>query len=245
MIGCGIGLTRGGGGAPSPAWSPALLGGKLLWLRGDLGVQLVGGKVVQWDDQSGLGNHGAALGSGTTQPIQTTWPAGLGAPAIYFDGNDRLATAANVLPTADGAGFTILFAGAFDDTLARCPVRTNGTSGGDAISQNVGGDSKLEHWKVGVVFSTDGPARTTPLSVVIVDQVGAAPESVMYVNGAEVPTSAPNGTVLTPSGPLYVGAAISGQFHKGFIAEILILSGRASLETIALWHAYTLSRYGV
>jgi hypothetical protein len=244
VLGCGIGLTRARRRA-SAAWSPAQLGGKLLWLRADLGVQIVGGKVAQWDDQSGLGNHVSALGAGTTQPIQTAWTAGLGAPAIYADGNDRLATAGNVLPTADGAGFTTFFVGSFDDTIFRCPFLTNGTTGGIGLSQNGNADSKLERWKVGSSFDTDGPARTTPLNVVMVDQVGASPGSVMYVNGALVTTSSPAGGIITPVGRLYLGASATTNFFKGFIGEVLILLGRASLATINLWNAYTLSRYGV
>lgn len=247
MIGCSIGLTRGGGGGGvgAAAWSPALLSGKLLWLRGDVGVQLSAGKVVQWNDQSGLGNHVSALGAGSTQPIQATWAAGLNAPACYFDGNDRLATVGNILPTADGSGVTTFFIGDFIDTAARCPYISSGTSGGFGLSQNAGGDLKIERWKVGVAFDSDGPARTSPLNVVMVDTVGAVAASTMHVNGALVATTTPGGAILTPTGRAFVGAAGALFYHKGIIGELLVLNGRASPATIAFWNAYTLNRYGV
>jgi hypothetical protein len=240
---------RPGGGMwpshPGGAWTPALLSGKLLWLRGDLGATIVSSKVTTWADQSGSGNDLAALGAGSTQPIQTTWAAGNGATAMYFDGNDRLATAANILPTSNGAGFTIFAACSFDDTNFRCAVLTNGTSGGIALAQNGSSSGKITRWKLGVAFDDDGNAVTTPLNVVMVDQVGATPGSVMYINGSIVSTTSANGQIGTPSGLFYLGASATTNFFKGYIGELVVVSGRASAGTIALWNTYSLARYGV
>jgi hypothetical protein len=207
-----------------------------------MGVTATSGRVSSWADQSGLGNHATSTGATGTRPLLTTWN---GVEALYFDGARTLATAANVLPTAANSEFTIFIVGAADDTAARCFVRTNETSGGVALSQNVGGGLKLQRWKTGVAFDEDGPARTTPLNVVMLDKVAAVPASVMYVNGALVSTSLPGAGVLTPTGKLYIGAAISAQFHLGPIAEILITPGHASAATLALWNAYSLARNGV
>jgi hypothetical protein len=226
----------------SGEWTPAQLSGKLLWLRADMGVTAAAGRVSTWADQSGLGNNATSTGATSTRPLLTTWN---GVEALYFDGARTLATAANVLPTAANSEFTIFIVGAFDDTAARAMVRTNETSGGVALSQNVGGGLKLQRWKTGVAFDEDGPARTTPLNVVMLDKVAAVPASVMYVNGALVSTSLPGAGVLTPTGKLYIGAAISAQFHLGPIAEVLIIPGHASAATLALWNAYSLARNGV
>jgi hypothetical protein len=234
--------SRPGVAAP---WSPAQLSGKLLWLRADLGVTAAAGRVSSWADQSGLGNNAVSTGATSTRPLLTTWPAGNGVAALHFDGARTLATAANVLPTAANSTFTIFIVGAFDDTAARAIVRTNETSGGIALSQNVGGGLKIQRCKPGVAFDEDGAARTTPLSVIMLDMVAAVPASVMYVNGALVSTTLPGAGVLTPTGKLYIGAAVSAQFHFGPLAELLIVSGHPSVATLALITGYSVARYGV
>jgi hypothetical protein len=244
-IGPGRGMAVGKRGAAA-GWSPLDEGDDvLLWVRADLGITAAAGRVSTWADQGPYGNDLTTIGATGTRPLATTWPAGNGQAALYWDGNDALATVGNILPTASGAGFTTFFVGSFDDTTFRCPLLTNASGGGVAFSQSGGGSGKIQRWKIGVVFDDDGNAVTTPLSVIMIDQVGATPASEMYVNGALVATTEPNGNVGTPSGKFYLGASATTNYHLGYTAESFVLDGRASLETIANWNAYTLARYGV
>jgi len=237
--GLGMWPTRVAGGAA--AWTPADETGVLTWLRGDT-YTATSGRVSSWTDKSGSGHPATSTGATGTRPLATTWAAGNGQPALYFDGARTLATAANILPTGDGAGFTTFLVCAFADLNFRCALLTNALGGGIALAQNAGA---ITEWKLGVAFSDDGPAVVTPLNLISVDQVGATPGSVMYVNGATVATTSPDGNIITPSGKLYLGASATTNFFQGYIAEVLILSGRASLGTIANWNAYSLARYGV
>ncbi len=240
----------GGGVWPSrvagETWSPADLGAAvLLWLRDDTGITLTSSHVTTWAGPAGIGASVAPTGGVTTQPIMAAWSGGVGGQAVYCDGNDVLATAANVLPTASGAGFSIFVVGSFDDTNFRCKFLTNGTSGGVAVSQNGGSSGKLQEWKIGVAFSDNGAARTTPFSMLLVDQVGASPGSEMFVDGALVSTTAPSAQVGTPTGRLYLGASVASNFDKGLIREVLVTTGRMSALTQAKLFAYSLARNGV
>ncbi len=242
-IGPGRGLACSGAAS---AWTPAALGASLLlWLRADDGITLTSSHVTQWDGVGGVGASVAPTGGSTTQPIMDTWSGGIGGAALRFDGNDVLATAANILPTSSGAGFSIFVVGSFDDTNFRCKFLTNGTSGGVAVSQNGGSSGKLQEWKIGVSFSDNGAARTTPFSMLLVDQVGATPGTEMYVDGALVSTTGPNAQVGTPSGRLYIGASVSSNFDMGLDREFIVINGRVSAATQALLFAYSLARNGV
>ena len=74
----------------------------------------------------------------------------------------------------------------------------------------------------GSVISTDGAARTTPLSLIYVEQVGATPNSLVYVNGALATMSASAMTVVTPSGAAVLaglGSALQTAFNGRIGAE--------------------------
>ena len=243
MIGVGIGLSDRRRRA-AVSWSPASIAGKVLWLRGDLGITNVGGHVTVWADQSGAGNDMAAPGTQANQPIPATWTAGKSAPACYYDGNDTMNTAGLIIGSAAGAPYTIFVACSFDDLAAHCVLSTSST-GGTRVSQSVSGTSKLEDWKVGAVFSTDGASVTTPQNLVFVEQVGSSPNSILWRNGTLTATSAASTSTFAPGGAACLGAAVSGTYHLGYIAEVVITNTRATAGEIAAWNAYSFNRYGV
>jgi hypothetical protein len=62
-------LTQPGEGAsPQSVWSPAMIGGQVLWLRADIGTVIATG-VSQWNDQSGQGNNVSQV-TGSKQPTR-------------------------------------------------------------------------------------------------------------------------------------------------------------------------------
>jgi hypothetical protein len=74
-------------------WRPTRIPGCVLWLRADLGVTLVSGKVSAWADQSGMGNH-FTQATGADQMAYVA-PAYNGHPALrHGDASDHMTAAA-------------------------------------------------------------------------------------------------------------------------------------------------------
>jgi hypothetical protein len=240
-------LRPGGGMWPSrpataAAWSSLDTPDRLAHYRADLGVTVTSGRARIWDDQSGYGNHIDFPGVSGTRPTPDTWAAANDVDVLEFDGNDSGNTVGPILPQVDGDEFTIFFVGQADDTAARVAFAAAGV----ALSWSVGATGLLQAWKFGVAFDEDGPATTTPINVVIHSRIGATSGTVMYVNGSIVSTSDANASIVGGAGELFVGSTSAlTLFMIGRIAELMITEGRASVETIALWNAYSLDRYGV
>lgn len=70
MSGIGIGLGPGFGSA-SRRFVPTLVGGTILWLRGDQGITLASSVLSNWTDQSGSGNDASQSTSGFRPPVST------------------------------------------------------------------------------------------------------------------------------------------------------------------------------
>lgn len=240
MIGCGVGLTRGG----LRGWTAAKIAGKILWLRPGVADTIESSHIASAADQGGTGNNITFAALTDNRPIQSTCAAANNVPSWYFDGNDSGTTAGLIMPTGVGARYTVFVACAYADTAARCVVGVS-ISGGTRVSQGVSG-AFVEDWKSGVSFSTDGPSTTTPLNLVYIQRVNQVPtQTVLWRNGVVTATSLPDSLILTPSGVLTIGSIGASQFFKGHLLELVITNTAASSAEIAAWNAYSFKRYGV
>ena len=241
-LGIGVGLSDRRR-KNAPPWTPASLANKILWLRADLGAAVVGGHIPVWLDQSGAGHDFTAPVPSGNQPVPVTWTAGNSTPGLYFDGNDNFLSSGLIMPLT--GSYTLILVCAFADTTARCAFSSS-LGGASRLSQSVNGDSKLEDWKSGVSFSTDGSAVTTPLNIVVQQTIATPPTgTVFHRNGVLTATSSPDATILTPTGAAAIGYTGGSLPFLGTIAEIIVTSARLTAPELAAWNAYSLARYGV
>ena len=78
---------NGAGGAPDPA-PPIATDGLLYWFKADAGVELSGGAISKWADQSGNGFDAVQNLEGLRPKLSTTQLLPL--PVLEFDGADDL-----------------------------------------------------------------------------------------------------------------------------------------------------------
>jgi hypothetical protein len=245
--GRGIAAPTRGAAAAAP-WTPADWGARRRahWNARE-GLTIAADHVSALDDLSGNGWDFAALGGASTQPYLDV---ALGADGIYFDGNDQLATSGTALPTTNGARYTVYLACVYDDDSTGSCALATATSGGSRLSQAVAGPvsgtPRVEDWISGVSFSTSSAdARSTGLSIILSTIIGGGAPARMWVNGVEVTLADPNGTVLTPSGPMYLGSVGGAVYLAGYFFEGVILTGAPTAEDVANWSAFTLALIGV
>lgn len=103
-VGLGIGITKTG-----REWSPRAIGNSLqLWVRADLGVTVLSGRVTSWADQSGK-NRSFGQGTFSRQPVVSPTYCG-SKPAIFFDGTTRIVNSNWSLNTLSGSADVFIVA---------------------------------------------------------------------------------------------------------------------------------------
>ena len=103
--------------AADAAFTPAKLGGCVLWLRGDAGVATDrAGNVTKWQDQSGKGNDlDRIVNAG---PVVVTGPNGR--PVVQFDGRGYAYSSHDLGPKVTRHCTILLFARWLSPTPADC-----------------------------------------------------------------------------------------------------------------------------
>ncbi len=214
--------------------------GLVLWLRAEVGVQVEGGQVVRWEDQSGRENDATAETEG--RPILVEGAIN-GQPAVQFDG---VGSHLVIAPTADldgTAGLTALCVYRWTDGFRIAQKKSNhGGLAPDAWfltpSGGLGASGKFvsralfarEQWQLQTSV-LDPEAETL--------RVFRHGEEAVVISGVAAPQ--PNGD------PLYLGqrlnpGATEGHL-RGDITELLIYNVALSEETRAQAETYLRTKH--
>lgn len=228
----------------STVWTPRALPDLAAWYRADLGVTEVSGSVSAWADQSGNGRH-VVQGVAARQPTFIASVSALGGrPALSFNGDDILVTAA---PFALPRASTIMHV-VGSIALRGCIVehRTGSSLGFYTFATGFNANS----WDANTIWDRQSPPTTwcqpNTHNVTRYRHTISVPES--WTNGVlqSMTTGGTHPAASSPSLDLSIGARIDlTTFHSGQIAEVAIWSRALSDDEIARLHAYLSARYGL
>jgi len=234
---------------PKAGFSPRSISGLRLWLAANQSpFTLNSGKISQWDDLSGLGNH-ATQATATLQPAYNT--SGInGLPSIEADAVDDVIQCSaafadtNIVEATQKAIIVVFRTGTVgvNDRIA-CGVTGGSTHWGPFVAASSNFD---------MVYRTSAPAtvkltwgttlanNTTYITALRHD--GASVKA--YMNSLTAYATAANGMTTPPgaaSGPFDINRATGAR-----VAEALVYSGRAITDAeFNQTMNYLASKYGV
>lgn len=233
MLGLGLQLGAGELGV----FTPKSIAGAVLWLRADLGVTLVSGKVSAWADQSGAGdaNKNATQSNATLRPVVNATGIG-GKPVIEFAGAQELATGAWSANLPQPATWMYVVRA----TATGIAVVVDGISGAHRhlFTQS---SSSFADINAGNDITSAREFHTTDRVVIGVFN-GAS--SKLYVSQA-TPTTGDTGT--DDATGAVIGAFTDGTSFPltGYIAEIAAWSRALNATEVGQLNAYASARYGI
>lgn len=213
-------------------FTPADLGGLVLWLRSDLGITLNATQVSAWADQSGQGNH-FTQATGAVQPTyvasETDFPTPR--PAVKFDqSQDRLDAAAAwavryvaIVGVYNGATFA-----AFNTLL--------GSTGAVPTRRFFIGASGTANWR-----KVDVPSDTATYA-----RDGTSTDVALTSANAPHLWEAEWGSDVTPTTGWRLGAdgAAVNEWTDS-VAEVIMTNAVPSASQRAALKAYIAARYGI
>lgn len=211
-------------GTPAGPFTPLSLGGVGLWVRADLGVTLLSGKVSKWADQSGAGNDLTA--SGSNQPTFTALDAKISGPALTFAGGQKMNTAAITVPQP-----VTIFAIGYASSLAGNPGLFD-----DAVTRLIGYiSSGAPNWAMDGGGLVSGGTPDTSLHAFCF--VFNHTTSSIYVDSALAPVISGNAGNNQGTGGFIIGTQATG-FWNGAFAEFAIINRALQQSEIAQLFAY-------
>lgn len=237
-------LIRRAGNVQSNSFSPRQLAGCTLWLRGDLGVTLTGGKVSTWADQSGNG-HDVVQANAALRPTPVASSATLNnLPAISFD--HATGTYLQGLFAAFVTACTMAVAYTSVGAFGSCPC--------SSAQAGVGFVSLLNNQG-----AVNDPALTRPANITqdvghgtatsVVIGTADANTGNLYVNQKSVTDA--NGTaavIPAPQDTFDVGNLVGNEAAFGWngeIAEVVVFDRILTAAEIASLGYYLGIRYGI
>jgi hypothetical protein len=238
---------------PDASFTPSDLGGLVLWLRSDRGLNISGGKFASWSDQSTNGNDAKQTVAANQPVYNTTAPSLNNQPTLSFT-----ASASTFLRIADNASLqpSNLSAALVARYTAQNPYQaliSRTTSGnwndGWALSNGpVANYGQVEFWTTNLNTNSLGiqPIGTWHLWLGTYD--GAA--VTLYIDGTkETPSSATGGITYPPATDTLIGAywgaasATPSGFANIDLAEVIVYGRGLSATEVAEIHAYAMARY--
>jgi hypothetical protein len=238
------GTGRPGGGLAASV-GPWILSDLRLWLRGDMGVTLVDGRVSQWADQSGTSHHGAQGTAGNRATVVET--AGL--PALRFVQAQDFLTIPHHTDLQMADGWHLWIAVASSSTVLNSPLiaKLSGASSEWQLSLN---QQSGQATRLAIRNAADNvtgqvigaKANTGGIRVIRASLIGTA--GALKVDGAAESTAtfaSFRQATTDVQIPGYTGATSS--IPACDIFEIVIAV--PSTEEAAAINAYMTSRYGV
>lgn len=238
-------------GASISRWTPAKIGSSQLklWLRAD---SLTAGAVATWPDLSGNGKD-ATQSTANLRPIASTSVAALnGQAGVLFDGDTGANPDVMTLPDLGVTGEADVIGIIRLDSYPPAGAALTGLwrFGTDS------GSADVYPWTDGHIY--DGTASTARKDLGVVANFSPAPNLgavhsfmvrsaansyVARINGNQVFSTATNafGMAAAPT----LGKSVSTQYLKGYVAEIMVLSPRATADQLTKLQAYFTKRYGV
>ena len=220
-----------------PPFNPMSISGGVLWLRADLGVTLSSGSVLQWNDQSGVGDSNRNFAN--TAPYLPV-----------YNSSDGSYNGQSTLSFTWSPGTQQLISGVWSPSV-NTPV-TLFIVGNDDGSTNeqiyfLEHDASIYYlWTISGVYATDGgsnlessiPISTTPKVFCIVVCATGSSTGSMAVD-AITPNVTGNNSVSS------MRQQFIGDNFNGKIAEIIAYSGALSQTNITTVMDYLGTRYGI
>lgn len=246
-VGLGIGITKTG-----REWSPRAIGNSLqLWVRADLGVDIVAGRVTTWNDQSGKGRH-FAQATFSKQPVVTANYTGT-KPAVFFDGTTRIVGSNWSLNTLTGSADVFIVAKVEQDPS----TSLKGNGGCWQLASPEGDEDRLPYingqTRCGIFSLTNRVVGTFGANYYtqprIVSVYSSTADWKFHIDGVEKFNS-PTNTFYSGAG-LLGSTALGGDPDRtdtrmnGGIAECIIASPALTSNQRASTLKYLKSRYGI
>lgn len=231
--------------ATAADWSPLSLGSDLkLWLRSDLGITTVSGKVSNWADQSG---NGLSVSSTSNRPTYSASDSTINnRPSVQITSATWLFGAGTV---ASGTNPTVVIVQKFGSTAQQCSFSVgNQSSNSFALFLDLGATHERDIDIVGSGNVEDSSSSATT-SWEIWRFNSSSSVQTLFVDGSSRSVTGATRTVSSPAAGLVVGADTSGGGNQmvagGAIAEIIVVDRALTAGEIASLSAYTTGLYNL
>jgi hypothetical protein len=224
------------GGDQRSEFVPTDFQGCTLWLRADLGVTVVSGKVSRWEDQSGNGNH-VTQGNASSRPTFVANSAiSANRPGLTFSGSQNIDAASALFTGAARRSMLVVYKPSTTATaLDICGQSgTSGTSQWFMLDARTNGDPYLATWANDII----GPAIDTTAKWALGTYDGTT--MTLYKNGVSVgnPLTV---TLNTNNETFRIGAGYNAgliEFFQGDIGEVVVFNRALNATEIARMKMY-------
>ena len=237
------------------SFKPTLIAGCVLYLAADRIAGLVdGAAVAQWDDLSGLGNHGTQ-GVAASRPLYRTGVLG-GRPSVWLDGVDDFLSLGNAASLNMGVGDLTIYAVVVAQVAA--------VAAGAVVSRKLNGGA-VPGWAMYVMGATgnnvdarvaDGVNQVIAAGVVNVNNgvghvLGYVCERAVslrvYTDGAA--DGAPQGIGLVGNVDSLEYAAVGrnsqGNYFQGHVCEVVVYNRALNAGERRRLEAWLGRKYGI
>ena len=224
--------------------------GLICWLRADQGTTLVSGKVSSWNDSSGSGNS-ATQATAAKRPTFTA-DAINGLPALLFNGTSTFLQ----LPSP---GFSSFTSGGVTGFLVTEPTAVTAGArffdlGNGATADNIYLDEPTSTGASLYTYNVASGTSVTSSSAITLNQFqllefvdNGSGTATIFTNGQQGAQSTTMNTVnnvARTSNFIGQGSA-TGNFFKGYIAEMILYNRALSTSEIALIEGYLIQKYSM
>lgn len=224
--------------APPVATTPTTpVAGARVWLRADAGITLDLGRVSQWADQSGFGNH-AAMSTASRRPTMAYGVLN-GQPTVRFAGAQSLALTTPTSPQT----FTIFVVGKNSRTTESFSMILG--PGGSTVNNQL-------RWENGSSALVVGTGNNLPATTAVIGNTRVYHALAVRYNGSTLQIFRDGNLVssrsLTTTGPwtlFQIAGWYSSHFLIGDLSEILIYHSALSDADRATNDAYLRGKYGL
>lgn len=208
--------------------------GSILWLRSDAGVTTNVDTVMQWEDQSGIGNSAFQNTSANAPHLVPNVVNGL--PVVRFDGATSYMEAPSVFPVSH------------DYTLSLV-VKINNYG----ATNNIVSGTTHAHWLGGARYprvlhgdfnnqAVSSIAMNDGACIITFVYTEGSKNAIVYVNG-QFADSAFTGANTDPT--LFLGAYQRGNLMNGDLAEVLLYPRRLTPADQAATESYFFTKYAI
>ena len=216
-----------------PAFSPLQVTGLVLWLRADLGITTVSGKVSAWTDQSGTGdsNKDVTQGTAANRPTYNATDAGYNNQStLTFDGTDDWMASGvwSTVPTTTGTFFIVGEMGLAATQVMSCMHDTGGLG---ELYGNGGGVDDLQYYQ-GATLVAVGESGINSKSVFAVERNGASTK--IYQNAKTAITTGNAGSgalqrLILGSNALAASLPLNGKIAEVLDYNVILSAGNRGL----------------
>ena len=216
--------------------------GLKLWVRVEsLNALANNAAVASWSDESGNGKP-LVQATAASRPIYKS--VGEGSPAVFFDGNNVLASASTVFATNT---HTIFLVARPLVTASNDAVGTGNVTDGDVLLMVGYGDRMRGHtWRVGNANPpADGATLIHGAAFAIFEQEVTATDLVLRLTGALDASHTLVGGLAGASKPVYLGSRNNSWFFNGYVRALLVFEGNPTALQKTAIRNYLITSYNL